>query len=56
MELLLKKLGIEKVKVVDKNFDEVYDRYKQKAEELGFYGDIKFIKEHSKIMVYVVIK
>ncbi len=54
MELLLKKLGIEKVKVVDNNFDEIYDKYEQKAKELGFYGEIKFIKEHSKIMVYVV--
>ena len=30
MELLLKKLGIEKVKVVDNNFDEIYDKYEQK--------------------------
>lgn len=55
MELLLKKLGIEKVKVVDNNFDEIYEKYSQKAKELGFYGEIRFVKEHSKVMIYVVI-
>jgi hypothetical protein len=52
---LLKKLGIEKVKVVDNNFDEIYDKYTQKAKELGFYGELKFIKEHGRVMIYVVV-
>lgn len=55
MEVLLKKLGIEKVKVIDNNFDEVYERYSNKAKEQGFYGELKFIKEHSKVMIYVVV-
>jgi hypothetical protein len=55
MELLLKKLGIEKVKVMDNNFDEIYEKYTQKAKEQGFYGELKFIKEHSKVMIYVVV-
>lgn len=55
MEMLLKKLGIEKVKVVNNNFDEVCDKYTQKAKDLGFYGELKFIKEHGKIIVYVVV-
>lgn len=54
MELLLKKLGIEKVKFFDNNFDKIYDKYQQKAKELGFYGELKFIKEHSKVIIYVV--
>ena len=29
MEVLLKKLGIEKVKVMDNNFDEIYEKYTQ---------------------------
>ena len=38
MELLLKKLGIEKVKVIDDNFDDIYEKYSIKAKEKGFYG------------------
>ena len=52
---LLKKLGIEKVKVVNKDFDNIYDSYTKKAKELGYFGEIKFIKEHSKIIIYVTI-
>ena len=55
MKMLLKQLGIEKDKVVNNNFDEVCDKYIKKAKDLGFYGELKFIKEHSKIIVYVVI-
>jgi hypothetical protein len=52
---LLKKLGIEKVKVVNKDFDKIYDHYNKKAKELGYYGDLKFIKEHGKLIIYVTI-
>ena len=38
-----------------KDVMDIYDKYDKKAKELGFYGEIKFIKEHSKIMVYVVV-
>lgn len=55
MELLLKKIGIEKVKIMEHNFDEIYEKYTQKAKEQGFYGELKFIKEHSKVMIYVVV-
>lgn len=50
---ILKKLGIEKSKTLDKNFDEVYEKYNTKAKSLGFYGDLKFIKEHGKVLIYV---
>jgi hypothetical protein len=52
---LFKKLGIEKVKVVNKNFDNIYDIYSKKAKDLGLYGELKFIKEHNKIIIYVPI-
>lgn len=52
---LLKKLGIEKVKNVNKDFDNICDLYDKKAKELGYYGELKFIKEHSKIIIYVII-
>jgi hypothetical protein len=52
---LLKKLGIEKVKLVNKEFDNICDYYTKKARLLGYYGEIKFIKEHGKIIIYVVV-
>lgn len=53
--MILKKLGIEKVKVFENKFDDLYDRYSNKAKSLGFHGELKFIKEHSKVLVYVII-
>lgn len=52
---LLKKLGIEKVKVINKDFDNICDSYTNKARELGYFGELKFIKEHGKIIIYVTI-
>lgn len=52
--MILKKLGIEKVKVFESKFDDLYDKYSNKAKVLGFYGDLKFIKEHGKVLVYVI--
>lgn len=49
----LYKLGIVKKKVFDKEFDAIYDQYKIKAELLGYDGEIKFIRERSKILIYV---
>jgi len=55
MSDLLKKLGIEKEKVFNKDFDYFYDLYKQKALDYGRKGDLKFIREHGKVIIYVVI-
>jgi len=54
-DILLKKLGIEKVKFVNQNFDEICDKYKKKSKELGYNGELKFIKEHGKVIIYVII-
>lgn len=53
--MILKKLGIEKAKVLDLNFDELYEKYSSKAKDLGLYGELKFIKEHGKVLIYVTI-
>lgn len=53
--LHLRKIGIEKSKVLDKNFDQVYDFYKRKAEDMGYWGDLKFIKEKSRVFIYTII-
>ncbi len=55
MEIRLRKLGKEKAKNLDKDFDNLYEKYKQKAMKAGLNGEIKFIKEHGVIYFYVVI-
>ena len=55
MSGLLKKLGIEKEKVFNKNFDYFYDLYKQKALDYGRKGDLVFIRERGKVIIYVIM-
>jgi hypothetical protein len=54
--LHLRKIGVEKAKVLDKAFDQVYDFYKRKAEDMGYWGDLKFIKEKSRVFIYTIIE
>lgn len=53
---MLKKIGIEKAKAFDKDFDGLYDFYKSKAEDMGYFGDLKFIKEKGRVFIYTIIK
>lgn len=50
----LKKLGIEKTKVLNADFDNLYEKYKKKALEAGNDGELKFIPEHGRVFIYVV--
>jgi len=50
-----KKLGSEKIKVFDENFDKLYDKYKSKAKEMGYNGKIKFQKERANVVIFVEI-
>lgn len=50
------KIGTEKIKTFDLCFDKVYDFYKIKAEDLGYFGELKFIKERGKVLIYTLIK
>ena len=54
-EQRLRKLGIIKAKDLTKNFDELYEVYKKKAEEAGYTGELKFITEHGRVFIYVVL-
>ena len=49
----VRRLGTEKKSDVDEDFDKYYDIYKQKAEEQGYNGEIKVLKERGKIIFYV---
>ena len=54
-KVLMQKLGTEKVKVLDKNFDTLYEKYSVKAKAQGYLGELKFIKEHGMVFIYVII-
>ncbi len=51
----LSKLGEEKAKVLTRNFDELYEKYKKKALEKGNTGELKFIHEHGRVFIYMVL-
>ena len=54
-EIRLRRIGTEKAKVFDSNFDKVYDYYKEKAEKIGYWGELKFIRERNKVIIYTII-
>ena len=49
------RIGVERVKKFDEDFDELYDKYKAKAKEKGFEGELKFVTEKGKVIIYVTI-
>ncbi len=52
----IRKIGWEKASLFNKNFDKVYDYWKNKAEEeWNYYDDLKLIKEHNKVYIYIII-
>jgi predicted HAD superfamily hydrolase len=55
MEERVRKLGVEKEKEVKKDFDTIYDKYKKKAEDGGYNGEIKIKKERGKVVFFVVL-
>ena len=53
----VKKIGWEKASLFNKNFDKIYDFWKNKAEEeYKYYGDLKLIKEHNKVLIYIIVE
>ena len=51
-----RKLGSEKIKDFKKNFDEICDRYQNKAIAEGYYGDLIFKKEHGRMVIFVTLE
>ena len=52
----VRKIGLEKAALFNKNFDKVYDYWKKKSqEEHKYYGDLRLIKEHNKVLIYIII-
>ena len=55
MEELVRTLGTIKEKKFKEDFDGVVDKYKKKAKEMGYNGDLRFKKERGNIVILVVI-
>jgi hypothetical protein len=54
MEIRLKKIGKVKATQFNKDFDGVYDYWKKRAEQdYKYYDDLKFIKEHGQVFIYI---
>ena len=57
MNQKVRKIGWEKAALFNKNFDKIYDYWKKKAqEEYNYYDDLRLIKEHNKVLIYIVIE
>ena len=48
-------LGKEKEKKFNKDFDLMLDKYKKKAKDLGYNGELRFEKERGNIVILVAI-
>jgi hypothetical protein len=52
----VRKIGWEKASLFNKNFDKIYDYWKKKAQdEWNYYDDLRLIKEHNKVLIYIII-
>ena len=54
-EEMFRTLGTVKANKFNKDFDEVVDKYKQKAKNMGYNGDLRFKKEKGNIVILVTI-
>ena len=56
MAIRVRKIGWEKASLFNKKFDKIYDYWKDKARyELGYTGDLKLVKEHGKVIIYIIL-
>lgn len=54
-ETRYKKLGVIKQTELNKDFDAIYEKYKQMALILGHIKELRFIRERGKVVIYVEI-
>lgn len=48
-------LGREKLKDIKKNGESLYEKYRDKADQLGHIGQLRVKKEHGMLIFYVLI-
>ena len=46
-----RKLGVEKPKDLNSDFDGIFEKYKEKASQAGL-GELKFVKEKGRVIVF----
>ncbi len=54
-EELVRTLGTVKADKFTKDFDAVVDKFKEKAKNMGYNGDLRFKKEKGNIVIMVTI-
>lgn len=54
-EEMVRTLGTVKLKKFENNFDSIVDKYKEKAKNMGYNGDLRFKKEKGNIVILVTI-
>jgi hypothetical protein len=52
-EQLYKRLGTVTPKDLERDFNIIYESYKNIAIKAGCTGDLKFVKERGKVIIYV---
>jgi hypothetical protein len=52
-EKLYKKLGTVTPKELERDFNLIYEKYKEIAIKAKCTGDLKFVKERGKVIIYV---
>lgn len=55
-EQLYKRLGTVTPKDLERDFNMIYESYKNIAIKAGCTGDLKFVKERGKVIIYVPIQ
>lgn len=53
MDDLVRKLGSEKIKNFEKNFDLIVDKYREIADASGYENELLFKKEKGKMIIFV---
>lgn len=55
MDGYVRKIGSIKKKSFENDFDHYFEKYTDKAIELGYEGELKFNIEKGKVIVFVII-
>jgi hypothetical protein len=48
-----KKLGIVKKETIDKDFDGIYDRFREIIDKNGYKGELEFIVDREIVNIYI---
>jgi hypothetical protein len=52
---IYRKIGVTTSKKIESNFDSEYDKFKSKALDMNYDGELKFVKEKKRVTVYMIL-